>query len=320
MGPVMSNDARFSEFMYAFATTHELMRLSPWWSKNVPIIPSLRAEGSLGYDVQFDLPGSLLFIQFKLASDRNKLRLVGDELKAKAKAKKLRALAQLGIWQFWTDSYQHKLLRALAGKGGVAYYLAPKFKTQAELNFHFARRTIARSSFIVRLDSFPGPRKDQGHRHRVISPKAALSRVFIFSEPVEIANLAWRTELTRLARDWPNTKPLGLQIAELWKELPGSARSRERRLAVMKRELIAQPASLRQLGVGTVTPFIPRATAVTTPARVRTRQPPWDGAIIPRDIENEYGGRIELLAKLFVLSDALDLHGIATVVVQPATS
>lgn len=317
----MPADSNFSEFMYAFATTHELMRLSPWWSKQVPVIPSLLAEGSLGYDVRFNLPGSFLFIQFKLAHDRDNLRLVGDELsvKAEAKAKKLRSLSHSGIWQFWTDSNQHKLLRALAVKHKTAYYLAPKFKSLAELNHHFAKRSIARSSFIVRADRFPGPRSDKQHRHRVISPKGAPSKVFIFSEPVETQNLSWRAELTSLARDWPTTDPLGVQVADLWKEMPGDLRSRERLLASMRRQIIAQPASLRQLGATVETPFIPAARR--QPGRVvrRTRRPPWGAQIVPQVIEDELGGRVELLAKLFVIARALEARGISTVVVQPST-
>ena len=121
----MRGDRPFSEFTYAFAATHELARLSHWWSRHVPVIPSLRAEGRLGYDVRFDLPGSFLFIQFKLTTERQNLRLVGDELRQSSVRTQLRSMAYAGIRQFWTDSNQHRLLTKLSSKFESAYYFAP---------------------------------------------------------------------------------------------------------------------------------------------------------------------------------------------------
>jgi hypothetical protein len=319
----MRGDRPFSEFTYAFAATHELARLNRWWSRHTPIIPSLSAEGRLGYDVRFDLPGSFLFIQFKLAKERENLRLVGDELRPSAQATQLRTLAYGGLWQFWTSSHQHRLLTRLAAKFDTTYYLAPRFRIQAELNGHFARRSIARSSFIVRADAFPGPRTDRQHRHRVIGPKAAPSRVFIFSEAVSVENLDWRDEMTRIARNWPSTAPLGIQLTELWKELPGQLKTRERRLNALRRAVMAQSATPALEVREPPTILIPSRGELERGARAtvsRRRLPPWEDPIHSYPVYRDLGGRAELVAKLMIVTDELAKLGITTAIAQPSAS
>jgi hypothetical protein len=315
----MRGDRPFSEFTYAFAATHELTRLSRWWSRHVPIIPSLTAEGRLGYDVRFDLPGSLLFIQFKLSKERDNLRLVGDELQPSAEASQLRCLAYGGIWQFWTTSHQHRLLSRLATHFETTYYFAPKFTTLAQLNHHFAKRSIAQSSFIVRADEFPGPRSDQQHRHRVIAPKADPSQNFIFSKVALAKNLDWRDEMVRIAKQWPERPPLAVQVTELWKALPGTitARARERRLNQLRRSALSGPEEL--LGRLDQTDPPPSETAGQPSPGQRSRFPPWQTPIKSYPVENEFGGRAELIAKTLMLADELAGSGVAMAVAQPKT-
>jgi hypothetical protein len=319
----MRGDRPFSEFTYAFAATHELTRLSHWWATHTPVIPSLSAEGRLGYDVRFDLPGSFLFIQFKLAKERENLRLVGDELNPSVQSDQLRALAYGGIWQFWTSSTQHGLLARLAARFDTTYYFAPKFRTQADLNQNFANRSIARSSFIVPAANFPGARSDQQHRHRVIGPKAAPSRVFIFSEVVSVENVVWRSEMTRIARRWPAMAPLGVQLAELWKEMPGQLRARERRLNNVRRALLAQLTTLGREAFEGPLIQIPSRSQAELAARgtiSRRRAPPWEDPIKSTPVERDLGGRAEMVAKLMIVADELDKLGVSTAIAQPSVS
>ena len=52
-----------SEFSYGYALTSELVRLFGIKGVGAPVFPSLKEEGSVGYDVQ--VPGLPLFLQFK---------------------------------------------------------------------------------------------------------------------------------------------------------------------------------------------------------------------------------------------------------------
>lgn len=317
----MRGDRPFSEYTYAFAVTHEMTRLSPWWSRQVPIIPSLRAEGRLGYDVRFDLPGSFLFIQFKLSRFRSNLRLVGDELLPNPDATLLRTLSYNGIRQYWTDHGQHRLLLRLASRYPTTYYVAPKFDTQAELHDRFGRRRLLSSSLISRVGAFPGPRGDNQHRHRVISPCADPSQIFIFSEVARLWNITWREEAEALAKNWPNELPLAIQLSELWKELPGSQRRKDKALKDARRtvadaEQILLPLQTAQETRDPKRPLT-EGLARADSSRLR-RRPPWDDAIRPSPIEAEFGGRIELLAKLAVVSDELMKRNIQLSVFQPS--
>lgn len=298
-----------------------MTRLSPWWSRQVPIIPSLRAEGRLGYDVRFDLPGSFLFIQFKLSRFRSSLRLVGDELLPDANAALLRSLSYNGIRQYWTDHAQHRLLTRLATRYSATYYVAPRFDTQAELHDRFARQRLLSSSLISRVGAFPGPRTDNQHRHRVISPCADPSRIFVFSEVASLRNIDWREEIQALAKTWPNESLLAIQLSELWKELPGSQRRKDRSLKDARRMFASEDQILGPSPTALEARLPLRrptgALARTTPSRPR-RRPPWNDDIRPVPIEAEFGGRIELLAKLAVVSDELMKRNIQLSVFQPS--
>jgi len=314
-------DRPFSEFTYAFAATHELTRLSPWWSRIAPIIPSLRAEGRIGYDVRFELPGSFLFIQFKLAQPRERLRLVGEERNHNAHVTRLRSIAYAGFWQFWTDARQHRLLSRLANRYQTAYYFAPRFNTQSDLHTHFSKRHIVRSSIIVRANAFPGPRTDQQHRHRVISPNAEPSEVFIFSEAASSVNLPWREEISRVGEKWGTALPIGLQLAELWNELPGNKRSRERILNSARRTLLELKSETGTIEPGRDMPRSSESRSFSDGGRrpvVPVRIPPWKGEIEPSPIDVDFGEHMDLLAKLSVIANQLVSSGIGLSVAQPA--
>lgn len=53
----------FSEFTYGYAVVDELSRLGQLSA--LPIFPTLVQEGKLGYDVEVNISGMPLFLQFK---------------------------------------------------------------------------------------------------------------------------------------------------------------------------------------------------------------------------------------------------------------
>jgi hypothetical protein len=236
-------------------------------------------------------------------------------------ATQLRHLAYDGIWQYWTEHGQHRLLTRLATRYPTTYYVAPRFGTQAELHERFARRRLLVSSLISRVETFPGPRTDNQHRHRVISPCAAPSSIFVFSEVAVLENIDWRKEMTKLAASWPTEPPLALQVSELWKELPGSQRTKDRALTSAKRILASQErVPPLQTEGRQARSLIDRETDSTrrrtTPRKESIR--PWTGNIRPAAIEVELGGRTELLAKLIVISDVLGRRNVQLAVTQPS--
>lgn len=65
-------DEKLSEFSYGYGVTREIEDdFASRGLRAVPFFPSLLHEGKLGYDVRFDLPGQLHFLQFKLGKELN---------------------------------------------------------------------------------------------------------------------------------------------------------------------------------------------------------------------------------------------------------
>lgn len=298
--------------MYAFAATHELLQLTPWWASRVPFIPSLTAEGRLGYDVRFDLPGTFGFAQYKLGHFRDRLRLVGDELTPSLAQNQLRDLSHSGIWQFWTTRHQHRLLLRLSSTFEHTYYAAPAFDTQDELHDHFANGSIIASSIVAKVDEFPASRSDNGHRHRIIQPVASPNSVFVCSRVHRLENTDLAQDIAEQARHWPDASSLAMQLEKLWESLPGSKRSRNQ----MLRQAIKEP---RTFLLRSRKELISARTESDLSPRQIDSLKPWEGQIpIARNMEEEFGGKRKLIAKYLLSGLILQSHGIEMSVLRPS--
>lgn len=113
-----------SEFSYGYALTSELVRRYAFKGVGAPIFPSLKDEGSLGYDVK--VPGVPLFLQFKLCDEMVRESAEDSDLLGVPHLRMhLRPLRH---------SDQHNLLRRLEARGNTVFYAAPEFTQPNDLN------------------------------------------------------------------------------------------------------------------------------------------------------------------------------------------
>ena len=134
---------RFSEFTYGFAVTYELVESVREMLPGPPLLPSLAAEGSLGYDVRMDgLEGWTFLAQFKVPH-----RMVRPSA--------LQWPSWLGpYYRFSTedDSEQHELLTNLEAQSifNMVVYMAPCFTDPQSLSQHFNARSLESASLKIR--------------------------------------------------------------------------------------------------------------------------------------------------------------------------
>ena len=154
--------SEFSEFSYGFALTHNLLHLSPS-IQVAPQFPSLVQEGGIGYDVQLGYPTLPTFLQFKLS----------DYL-TRRPAK---------YWNHYHEPYfrfdisslvvsnQHNLLKDLANRGELVYYVAPLFWETTEFNRAFRTNQISARSIWVHVGRLPRLTDYEPHHVTFIGPK-----------------------------------------------------------------------------------------------------------------------------------------------------
>jgi hypothetical protein len=145
----------FSEFSYGFAFSYEIVNALQPDIVGAPLFPSLVAEATVGYDVDFTPTGWPIFLQFKLA----------DCLKTR-RAKQ---------WTYYgapyfrmsirkrTHSNQHTLLRGLSATEPEVYYAAPEFYRQADFNVAFVSNSIIMNSMCAPLKDLPDLTDDEQH-------------------------------------------------------------------------------------------------------------------------------------------------------------
>jgi hypothetical protein len=135
-----------SEFSYGFALTHELIGIADEALRAAPIFPSLIEEGKAGggYDVNLDIPGFPLFLQFKRADCmvRKTAKECGYGFTAPFYRMKITAKSL---------SAQHEMLqRALDDGPNQGFYAAPLFHKVEELNVAYVAGSVSQRSFYIR--------------------------------------------------------------------------------------------------------------------------------------------------------------------------
>ena len=133
----------FSEFSYGFAVTNELAEVFRPSMRMAPIFPSLRQEGAPdgGYDVELNLPGFPLFLQFKVS-----------ECMTRATAGEA-GWVPIPYYRFAVrcggSPNQHNLLVELEMQRCNVFYVAPGLSNKVDFDLSFRRRIVAARSLWV---------------------------------------------------------------------------------------------------------------------------------------------------------------------------
>ena len=135
-----------SEFSYGFALTRELIALTDTL-KAAPVFPSLIAEGKKGggYDVNLDIPGCPLFIQFK----RSECMVRRTARETKPPMNLRTPFYRMKITER-SRSAQHEMLLDLDAGPNEVYYAAPLFHTVEELNKAYLANSVSTQTCYVR--------------------------------------------------------------------------------------------------------------------------------------------------------------------------
>ena len=150
---------QFSEFSYGYCLTEDLVIGQSMPLIGAPVFPSLIEEGQpgVGFDVRFDLPGTPLFLQFKL---------VHQMIKASANEAK-RGHFQPPFYRMHLRSRvisdQHESLLSLEQAGNDVFYVAPAFHETVALNNAYAQRQVWNRSFRIKPSAIGSLPDDKGH-------------------------------------------------------------------------------------------------------------------------------------------------------------
>lgn len=156
-------DIGLSEFSFGFAFLHEqtLRR----WKKivGVPILPSLRRESKLGWDVKLPLRGKAFYYQFKLSErfDRRNSKFIADGTYNGPYYR---------IALHKADSnQQHRNLWELAQILGNedTYYVAPEVPTSGKFREAFLTQSVTENSRLIPLRNCANYLSDDREQHYI---------------------------------------------------------------------------------------------------------------------------------------------------------
>jgi hypothetical protein len=171
----------FSERTFEFCYNSEFCQRNRALLASYPYIPSQRAEGDLGYDVEFEIRDRTftrsIFLQHKVV------------FYAQNRAGKNQQFydAHAGAYfRFPVDNDQHKVLRELSRRRGDVYYCAPRFRNRSELELFFRTNSITNNSVWLDLSSFRQIRRTTSH---TITFDPSGSPAFLHSEIQKIEGI-----------------------------------------------------------------------------------------------------------------------------------
>lgn len=222
-----------SEFSYGFALTNEIVG----WNEvsTAPIFPSLIEEGRSGggYDVRLDMPGVLLFLQFKRA-----------DCMVRATAKEIQHFdlpLSIPFYRFKITetgkSRQHELLLELDDGVNLVYYAAPRFHELSEINSAWSTNQIASRSIFVTPNDI-GILNEESHHVAYDDINA-----YLCSEPKPLGFYSSSNLIEKLGNNLiADPQPLGSKLPALHERVERARRNVEKRI------LDRQTASLKKEG------------------------------------------------------------------------
>jgi len=187
----------FSEFTYGYAATRALesMAASSFGGISAPpLLPSLKAEKDLGYDVQVLTVRLAIFVQFKLGEHVSRGH-PDSPTWVHLNAPHYRMTVDTGDHQFVALADLEKRGH-FAGRPLLVAYLAPAFHRREKFWLHYSSGTILENSYGSAPSDFPS---GGAVHHCVTIP--ALSAQWILSEPQEVTNWVGIENLGARVRD-----------------------------------------------------------------------------------------------------------------------
>ena len=177
----------YTEFSFGYAFTENLIRSAAQCPSTAPVFPNLVQEARLGYDVNVELSGSLLFLQYKL-----------PKLMVRESASEISNYHLPGIFTPFfrmslmrrDQSDQHKLLIELEREPpNSVYYASPVLENVSQLNNAYAKTSVHMESV------FFSPREigllPDDNKHTVVYRKG-LQYAWFCSDPQEIKAFGYK--------------------------------------------------------------------------------------------------------------------------------
>lgn len=171
-------NVEFNEFTYAFALLDSLqMTFSTPGKRLLPILPTTRAEATLGYDARLDTTlCSPLFLQFKVCERMLRRSAIGRDVLTPP-------FYRFKIWP-GKKSNQHEALLALNQTEPFVYYVAPRFHETEFLAYaHTSGKLPGYSVWVEPSAIGPHPLDDKQH---YVVYTADGSEAYFCSEPQKI--------------------------------------------------------------------------------------------------------------------------------------
>ena len=136
---------RLSEFSYGYGVTREVEALLASIGLNAtPFLPSLIHEASLGFDVSFSSPGTIVMLQFKLGYELQRFH--------RSPPTQTIPLLEHPFWRFSVDAAAPKFQRLAEFEVAKAqvYYVAPRFSSWAAYDRAFQKGEILDQSLMLK--------------------------------------------------------------------------------------------------------------------------------------------------------------------------
>ncbi len=195
-----------SEFSYGHGVTREVESyLSSVGLHTTPYLPSLRDEGSLGFDVGFNRPGKFLLLQFKLGQELRRFRRSNprDQIPRLSKP----------FWRFNVDTseLQFRALREWEDAGAEVYYIAPKFSHWRRFEECYLDGSILENSLTFNPSELDQTQIQSGNRHRIVYDS---ENHHICSDPLPFEEVNWDDCAKKIAKSIKegDAKPLSEQL------------------------------------------------------------------------------------------------------------
>ncbi len=176
----------YTEFSFGYAFTENLIRSAVQGPSTAPVFPNLVQEGRLGYDVKVELPGSLLFLQYKL-----------PELMVRGNAP---GITKYHLPSICTPYFRIALMRRdqsdqhrrLIGLEAIfpnsVYYASPVLEDVSQLNRAYATTSVHMASVLFSPREI-GPLPDD-NEHKIVYTSDS-RYAWLCSEPKEIKVLRY---------------------------------------------------------------------------------------------------------------------------------
>ncbi len=152
-----------SEFSFGFAFLYERTQDEQGNLVSFPVLPNLRQEAGLGWDVKLPLVGRDVYYQFKLSEYMRRAN-------AHERVNEPNLDGPYFRFSLHSQNYhqQHRLLRQLAMEGKEVFYVAPEVTKLDDFTTAFLNRGVQAVSRLIPLADCDDIDDGDDERHRVL--------------------------------------------------------------------------------------------------------------------------------------------------------